>query len=611
MKKREKKPDWFWDLEATEWDQPLCCVAWSSDGDIERFWGPKCLEAMWKHMQKTGGTYIAHFGGGYDVPMLMQHAGARPEEIVLSGSTILAGRFGRRLTLRDSYPATLAPLAKLGEWVGLPKLDLDRSHLERFSKEETLKYCERDCEILMKAIGAQQEYLAGLDAKKAWTAGSAAVSILEALEPATWARLKRAKLKYKNILRPLEGVRGGRVECWARGQREKVWSYDFKSSYPARYAKTPVGIGLRHAVEGDTEGIFLCAWHWPHRRRRPPALDASGAGAGYCCNWLVGEEIRAFAECGVAVEVREGYAPTSTIPCGQEFAAELYAQKESGSPWAKVFLNSLHGKFSEHPVKDSWTLEHPQESYSRIPTLHGEYWSWLTLATDKHGYCPPHAQPIAAAQILGRARVGLWEAFREIERTGHEIYYCDTDSIHTSCPPEELPIKLGKELGDLDLECGPCTGYYLGPKAYLLVDVNGKVEKSALKGVPLKTLIKGVREKRRGTKATDLWRGADTEKELATATDLREEIFRDAIENPYGVAMRKEGVSSFVRGLKALPSSSWEKESSERTISFTGRGKSYEGPECIDWRYLTPTECAAKNPLLDPQGESTEYEWLF
>jgi hypothetical protein len=474
----------------------------------------------------------------------------------------------------------------------------------------------------MRAMQAAHNYLAAQGAQRAWTSGSAAVNLLRSLEPGSWSLMRRFAVDPDSAREALAGVRGGRVECWHRGRVSGVYSYDFKSSYPARYAATQVGLGLRRADPKDwraelPNGMFLARWYWPHRRKIPPAVDMyTGAGAGHCEAWLAGEEIAAFRECGVQVEVSHGWAPEIMAPIGHVFVEEMYRQKEGGSPWAKVHLNSFHGKASENPLKTAWTAEHPDKWLFAPPKLRkfpgGQYWESFSLHVDGGGKCAPSIHPVMAAQILARARVALWRVLAETQSAGYPVYYCDTDSVHCGAPPEAMEgiarragTTVGCGLGELALEAGPCDAIYLGPKAYILCDSDGQIQKSALKGAPLNALKNGVCVEGRGT-GKQLYRQA---RGGERGEDLRSTLFAEAAAYPWGAHVRKEGVTSFLWGLKQR-GGSWGKLVIDRTVRYCGRGKTWDtelGGGA--WCYLTPADCAPTPPSTPPSSESQMDLW--
>jgi hypothetical protein len=296
--------------------------------------------------------------------------------------------------------------------------------------------------------------------------------------------------------------------------------------------------------------------------------------------------------------------PVTEISLGQIFVRVLYGEKENGSYYAKVWINSAHGKWSEHPEKDCYTLFRPSRYLEREGLEpEGPYWHWSEIKDmEGKGLCPPHCQPIAAMQTLSRARVHLWRIDWALQQAGWEVYYNDTDSVMTNCPPERMPVALGKELGMLAYEHGPCKGYFLGPKAYLLLNDNNEVVKQALKGVPLKSYKDGLWDKDdEGRVYAREARRARPGRPAEQGHDIREEVFRAALQG--GARCYKEGVTSFLRGLSGVvkektidgetvhvrESMKWQRASLTRDIRTSGRGKSF-GDKPGEWVYLTTQE---------------------
>ena len=618
-----ERPIWAWDIEATDWDRVVCVVARSTAGDREAFYGVDALERMAEVMQKAGGNWIAHAGGIYDT-LLLSNVWPRPwPSLIMSGSAVLCARDGA-FRARDSFRWWLAGLGAVGKYLekiearkpvgerAPPgrwlKLEVDRRRIDSLTADETLSYCDRDVEILLRGVLEARAYLDSQKARMAWTAGSSALNLLSALEPYSWRALERFRLHFDDVQAAHRGVRGARVECWARGVVPGVYCYDFKSAYPASYSHEPLGIGARKARPGDTVGVWRCRWRWPHRDRLPPVLDQETlAGAGWCEAWCIHEEIEALESEGVAVDRLEGYAAEEVLPLGQIFCRELYQQKEAGSFFAKVFLNAKHGKLSETPIREAWTSrEKPADWYGPDPVLIGPYWRSWEQNIDKKGRCPRHLQPIAAAQILGRTRVRLWRALRAAQDAGGRVFYCDTDSVHTDLPPdamrraiERAGLTYGTELGALAFEGGPFVGHYLGPKAYTLT-VDGVAQKGALKGVPWKGLHDAVRVERDRDGMTIPIRRYRQARGAEVGRDVRVDVFRDAMD-PSGVQIVKEGIASWSQGVR---SQKWGRAELPRTIRPVARGKTFDalGAPTV-WAYQTPAEVllALKDLSMDAE----------
>ena len=554
------------------------------------------MEAMKAHAERERGVYVAHYGGGYDT-LLMLNVWPMAE-LHLTGSSVLCARDALDLEFRDSFPWWLNGLAKVGKALGVEKIDVDRARLHKLSPEELERYCYRDCEIGMRGVECANEFLDERGARRAWTAGSSAVNLLRALEPASYGFLKSMRVDAEDAREFLTTANvGARVEAWVRGEVSPVYCYDVKSSYPARYARRSLGFGMRRVEPGERADVGLYRWRWPYRDRIPPALDrGSQAGVGECSSWLIDDEVAAFEECGVSPTLVEGWCAVEYSDVGQVFVDELYRGKEMSGPSAffcKVWLNSLHGRYMMRPLRERFTRWRPREWWGPIPPSpvglldevgesgdRGEppWWRYWSLDVADDGLLRPTQQPIAGALILGRARVALWRIVDAVQRAGWRVFYSDTDSVHTDCPPEKMrdvvgPENFGKALGQLAYEGGPYEGTYLGPKAYLLVDEKGEVQKQALKGVPLKSYVDGTRDSGSGVFGrVGPFRQARGEEK---GNDLRREVFRAALRG--GAQCKKQGLATFLKGVSQTEDDerpSWNAiDEKPRTIRPTSRGK--------------------------------------
>lgn len=575
---------WAADLEAYDWDRVCCACAVSDEGDRFAHYGDDARERLIDLMHARGGTWVFHFGGGYDVPLLLETRALDVESLTLTGARILkAESKDGALKIRDSFPLTLSSLATLAKYVGMEK-GTGREELETLTPAQIKTYCMQDCDILLAVLLALGDFYASLGAARAWTAGAASIACLRALEPDTWENLEGHRLQSEDAMLAAEAIRGARVEAFIRGRVSPVYAYDIKSSYPTRYADRTIGFGLRESTRWDREGLYYVTWVWPWRDRIPPVLDQGTlAGYGQCAAWLCRDELEALRAAGAKhLDLERAYSPQIEVAAGQTFVARMFALKEQGVPWAKVQVNSLHGKFSEKPLKDQYTRSFPLAFWDGFaPEPKGspdyQFWKYKTIQEDYRGRCAPHLQPIAAGQILGRARAALSAGLSAVEHAGGRVFYCDTDCIHTNLPPDRFPMPQGVSLGQWALEAGPCEGYYLGPKGYLLVSDDGETVKMAMKGAPAKSLaharkIAGVYESRPPSDDK--------------AQDLRIAFFKDALRG--GARIRRGGVSSFLTGLRA--ESHWGKSQLIRTIKPTGRNKTLTRG---DYAYRSPDEIRA------------------
>jgi len=610
-KTRRKRHRWYWDVEASDpkrrWDGATLIIAKREDGERVVFRGATCMAEFSDFIERNPEIYFAHYGGGYDVPLLLNYW--RAEKIVLTGSTILSAEGRKGLSMRDTFPFWLASAAKIGDAIGKPKFDIDRSQIERLSQQELEDYCERDVDVIREAMGHCRGFLTdyGVNPDNVSTAGTAATRLMQKIEPLSYQILSDNKIQTQLICEMLNSGAnpGGMTASYALGRRRGVHGFDVKSSYPARYAKRDVPIGLRKADASDLsnpesfKGIAQASYYWPFRRRVPVAYDdLTGAGFGHIDSWLCDDEIQILLELGIKVTLHQGWCGVDYVPIGQDFARELFFAKEQPGPrsfFPKTFVNSWHGKTGMNPVRDNFEARYPRKYWKPggEPDLKGWLWHFYSLGCDKDGFAPWHSQPMISAIVLGRARAALWRINNCFQQAGWQVFYNDTDSLLTDCPPERAPMALGKDLGQLAYEGGPYDAIFLGAKAYILIDNNGHVAKCALKGIPHKSYkdaIWGMEPNSRG-ELIEVLREARGSERLAgggiytrkgLGRDLRIDLFERALAG--GVHAYKEGVRSFKKGLRDLD---WKRDSLTREVKPTVTALDFDD---AGWRLLSADE---------------------
>ncbi len=620
-KKRRKRQRWYWDIEASDpnnrWDGATLIIAKREDGETITFRGDTCLAHFADFIEKNLEIYYAHYGGGYDVPLLLNYW--RPEKIVMTGSTILSAEGRGGLSMRDTHPYWLASLAKVGEAIGVEKYDIDRSQIERLSQQELEDYCMRDVDVLRSGMMICRDFLESyeVDPDKVSTSGTAATSLMERIEPLSKQILTDHRVPTQMICEMLDSGAnpGGMTASYALGRRSPVYSYDVKSSYPARYANREVPVGLRRAEANELaapdtfRGIALTSFDWPHRRRVPVAYDRLiGAAFGHVESWLVDDEIQILLELGIKVTLAEGWCGVDYAPIGQDFARELFAAKERKGPqsfFPKTFVNSWHGKTGMNPVRDNFEARYPSKYWipggepKLVPPENGWLWHYFTLNGDKDGICPWWNQPIISAIVLGRARAALWRINDCFQRAGWQIFYNDTDSLLTDCPPLLAPMALGKDLGMLNYEGGPYDAIFLGSKAYILISQeDGTVAKCALKGVPHRSYKDAVWDDTLldhsgnpiGLALREAWgserlKGTGIHTRKGAGRDLRIELFERSLAG--SVKAYKEGLSTFKKGLHDM---TWMRDSLTREIKPTITNLDFDDD---GWRLLSADEILA------------------
>ena len=575
MKKSNKPEWWFYDIEARDWDVVICIVAvnarghslsfvndaWNDpDVNRRRVGSDRALEhfRMWAEQDKK--VLVAHAGGLYD-HLLVWNATGLPHEAVLTGSSVLRAK-SANVTWRDSMPRWLCSLEKVGKAVGLHKdTDIDRAHLERYAMQDIVRYCLRDAEVLCKGWVTEDEWLAQFNVK-ANTSGGAAVRLLQALDPKTWVQLAKHPVSRRMIaglpedteempewaqdgtemevnLSPLNFIRGGRTETRRIGRvKGPIYVYDLHSSYPSQYGKGPIPIGCEADPSTDLDAVGwvdFVTWRTPTAcpgyNFTALELGLGGWGKGKLMAPMTWEMAQYLARMGGKPQ-RMGLGFKGTAMC-KDFAAQfvqtLYEIKEGGGPesfFAKVTLNSLHGRLGMNPDREKLVLKDGfQDDANGRPQFDAAaYDTVLTFMPNS-----PSQQPLAAATVLCRARLTWIQAVRALEKNGFQVFYGDTDSIHTDCPPGrfEKINPLSDAMGDWGLEGTWSDAVYLGPKAYALFDEITDKSKLTAKGMPVReTRIEGGK-----TVPVMTWQ---------TYLDAS-----DVLTNPEGIPLTRSGLARF------------------------------------------------------------------
>lgn len=495
---------WFYDIEAEAWDRPLLVVAQREDGEELVLAGADSTARIAEVMRREGGEWIAHAGGIYD-HLLVWRDSTWPRDVVLAGSSVQRAtdypRKGRpALSWLDSMPLWGVGLDMVGRAVGLPKLEVDRSHAEQLTPDELVTYCRRDVEILRRGWLAEAAWL-GQFGVRARTSGSAAVKLLAAMDAPTWGAMADALVdpaySVGDASGPgaLAGIRGGRTETRRVGVVDgPVYVYDLHSSYPSQFARGPVPVGLEPDGSTDLSAwgwLDLVTWQQPRRADHLTAfeLGRDNAGVGTLTAWLTWEQAQALDARGMSPRRHGmGWKPEGRCEAfAAPFVAELYRLKENKgtveSFFAKTTLNSLHGRLGMNPVRFNY-VRNVDATREGMTT-----WRRAYRARQARIRVTPDQQPLAAACILARGRLNLAVAIEALEQRGWAFYYCDTDSLHTNCPPAEFArfLPLGPGLGEWGHEATAASAIYLAAKTYHLELDKPKM---AAKGMPKKSLLR-------------------------------------------------------------------------------------------------------------------------
>lgn len=280
----------------------------------------------------------------------------------------------------------------------------------------------------------------------------------------------------------------------------KVYTYDVKSMYPSvmKYSELPFGVPVHYIGQyqfDENRPLFIQEINVDCKLKEGyiPSIQSKSFMStklnyltdthGKMQNMVltsVDLELLLTDYDIYEIEFIQGWRFRSRRGLFSEYIDHYFALKESSKgakkQLYKIFLNSLYGKFAMmmERTKAEPRIENNQLKYKKLDPE--EVDSMYTAV---------------ASFITANARKKLLDG---IYANKDNFVYCDTDSIHLLAPAHD--IKLGKELGDFDLENGyyengkPITevnrARYLGQKCYILCKMkNGnEIEIKKIAGAP-------------------------------------------------------------------------------------------------------------------------------
>lgn len=183
-------------------------------------------------------------------------------------------------------------------------------------------------------------------------------------------------------------------------------------------------------------------------------------------------------------EARDVFSPFVTKLYSSRLEAKAKGD-EVGSQINKMAMNSLYGGFGIKPYFNLMEILEEKKFmfYLRLGAV-----SWYKsvpggyMCDHKEYRSSPFANVALAASISARGRILLWKTMESLRIRGHQIAYCDTDSIMTTCPLAELKtLDLLSEtmLGKFKIVKTGSVFVY-GLKSYIFKDQKGY--KAVLKG---------------------------------------------------------------------------------------------------------------------------------
>ena len=382
--------------------------------------------------------------------------------------------------------------------------------------DELLKeYVKNDVRGLHEAINKFLK-IVNVDEEKVLTIASVAMAIYKNEFKEDFKKLRYdARGKQVNYSKELRGwlresYRGGRVEVFKR-YGKNLYLYDVNSLYPHVMKNFDYPAGRYTIYKGldaqsrlivmkkrrNTLGIVEATVDIPKQDICPLPVIAGGKlifpYGKLRFNWCTEELFYAMENFGVKVlRVHKLVEWEDKVKPFENFVDKFFKLKRDNKGNAKgaagkLILNSLYGKFGMKEERESYISKEELQIRKGLFKEEAKIKNEVKLLGRTFYVCEEQflADYILvhiAAHITAYARLELLKKMKELKDKGYTIYYCDTDSIFTDCPPDKFGNVDDKELGFWSLDKEIEEAIFVAPKTYSFITKDGK-SKTKMKGV--------------------------------------------------------------------------------------------------------------------------------
>lgn len=496
-----------WDIETENWNQ-ITYIGYYNETEQGVV---KTVGEIIEIMERIGGVFFAHAAGIFDnkflLDTILRRYNLKDINIKLIHNNIGHIEIKDKFTLRDSYylfPDSLAKLA-IGFKVG-QKMDMDRSNMAQYAKEQVIEYVLSDCILLYKVL--KQAEISGFDLNN--------ITIAQATFKnwkTTISKLDLVNMQMLDRLDPIlrNAYFGGRTEVFRRyGQNLNY--YDVHSMYPyvMKNFDYPYGLSIHtNTYEKGKLGIYNVFVSIPKNCYLPPVPYREEKSnkvlfpVGKFQTWLTNIEIELLKTIkGARFEVIKGFYWEYKFKPFDNYIDYWYniKQNSDGALYeiAKKHLNCLYGKFGQRRIFNKIVFE-PPESVDKMIDLNYNLLFYdgdfekndiMNVDPDKlqvwsHDEAShiPYTYVQIAIFITAYARRHLYNIMKSILDKKGNIFYCDTDSVFT-----DIQLETGDKLGDLGKENKQIISeaVFISPKLYAYIDGNKETVKA--KGCNIESL---------------------------------------------------------------------------------------------------------------------------
>lgn len=455
------KPWMVFDAETDAFDgQPVSPFIWGwmdHEGNYEHTYSTSHFLAV---LSEFDGIALAHNGGKFDI-LFFAEAFNIGDEIKIINGRVAEVKIGRCL-VRDSFLIIPSPLASSGEKEEFDYgiLDRNKKHLRKKHKSEIEHYLKQDCIALHKLVDRFYQ-----SHGQRLTQAGAALAYWEKMG----GLVRRWGGAHDAVFRSF--YYGGRNEAKQKGVLGNDWLYfDIKSSYP--YAMT---------LEHTASHISDYRMHAKINQITPQSfarIVASNRGClpvrgKYETEYPYHDDPREYFATGWEIlaglqtntlkvfeaTIYEPYELETLAPYVHQFYADKANAEKNGDSVgrliAKIFMNSLYGKFGQNAAEfhkyrivaindrpDGYETYLEYDSFDIVKKLSGGQFFDVALS----------------ASITGCARARLFEQMTRAE----DLAYLDTDSI--ICRGGDFDV--GENLGQWELQHTLDDLHIAGKKLY-------------------------------------------------------------------------------------------------------------------------------------------------
>jgi hypothetical protein len=433
----------------------------------------------------------SHFGGGFDFLYLL--------DVIFSQYKIDTIKFcdsqgiliyircklsGKVFHFRDSYSLFRCSLNKVAEnLLAEKKLEVEIENRDSISTPDLYTYCEYDCYLLYYSL---MEYWKLIDYEEIKISiGSQAMDFFcKYFLKQNW--LKTNNFEYNQLK---NFYYGGRVDVFRRyGQNINVYDINNCYGYCMKQFGAPVGnatIGNTKSLDKNIAGFYVVKINDRLENYVPFTPLKFGNNSYNQKLYFLNSNTQHFFLTSNEIKLLDFYNINYYIIKAFEYDLDLEFFKKYIEYWeqkiyinkkckfiAKLFINSLYGKFGEQRIRKNFVYGKNVKQYLN------EYWN-LGYQDKNYSY-NEHSEVQIAAWVTSCARTNALYPY--LRKYRENLFYCDTDSLMLNCEIDKEDLNHLK-FGKLKFEGNYKEAIFLTQKFYMLNDnLEDKSNKVCIKG---------------------------------------------------------------------------------------------------------------------------------